>query len=174
MRKLFFGLGLMGLLTACGTSSVDVVISDSDDIDISKEEQIAEVTPNRVLKLDIDGMVCQMGCGGSIRKELNAAGGVGECNFDFEEGRDTNMATIEFDKELISADEITKLISEMNDGQFTVGESSANPIEVQDESSIEVETLSNSSEEETTVTMSSNTKFQLPNLLDIFSSLLTN
>ena len=173
MRNLLFGLGLATILFSCSTSTTDVDLTENSDGE--KVERVADVTPNRVLKLDIDGMVCKMGCGGSIRNELKTVEGIGDCNFDFEEDRETDIATIQFDKELISADEIVEIVTEVNDGQFTVGESTTTKIKSRKDDTVEVETSTESSdEEESTVTMSSGSGFQLPNLLEIFSSLLTS
>lgn len=173
MRNIFFGIGLVSILVACSSSTTDATVAVADKDDAPKEV-IANVVPNRMLTVDIDGMVCQMGCGSSIRKELKATNGVGDCSFDFEDGRPTNTATIEFDKEVITADEITTIISEINDGQFTVGTSNAAPLKKPSDDSAELDPSSSTTEENTAVTMTSTSGYQMPNFLDIFSNLLTH
>ncbi|MFT5858557.1 MAG: hypothetical protein ACI865_000645 [Flavobacteriaceae bacterium] len=171
MRNALIGFGLIGILAACSSPAADAVVADKDE---TSKEVLAEVVPNRMLTVDIDGMVCQMGCGGSIRKELKATNAVGECSFDYEEGRETNTATIEFDKELITADEISTLIAKINDGQFTVGKSSASRVEAKEKITDDLKSIRTSSEDQNPVSISSKSDYQLPNLLEIFSNLLTH
>lgn len=168
MRNALFGLSLVGLLAACSSSKADTVVSDKN----TAKEIVSALIPNRMLTVDIDGMVCQMGCGGSIRKELSETNAVGQCSFDFEEGRETNIATIEFDKDLITADEISKIISEINDGQFIISESNASAVESREDTSNAPKSSENTSEELRSVNMTSTSVYELPNLLEIFSNLL--
>lgn len=75
---------------------------------------------NKTIELDIEGMVCEMGCGSSIRKELKNTHAVNQCSFDFKEDRKQNKATILFDSTQISSQKIIALIEKLNDRQFNV------------------------------------------------------
>ena len=135
--------------------------------DTSDDFEVAEVDANRVLTLDLEGMVCSMGCGGSIRKELNATGAVANCEFDFEFERDVDVAIIQFDKNKITVDEIVAIVAEINDGQFKVGKVSSEALEVV--SVKETQTSSKSSAKPQYETAS--TSVGIPNIFDLFSGL---
>lgn len=79
-----------------------------------------EVSANRLLVAELSGMVCEMGCGGSIRKEMLKTNAVEQCKFDFVTDRKTNTVEIAFDKDKISVDKLISIISNMNDKQFKV------------------------------------------------------
>ena len=142
--------------------------SDVKKTEEPKEEVAVLVEPNRILSLEIEGMVCKMGCGGAIRKELKATNAVANVDFDFEEERPSNNATISFDKDKISVDKIISIITSINDGQFKVGKSSSEDLI---ESSTP-DTKDENDSEDIKVNVSSS-GFEMPNLLDVFSDLIT-
>ena len=85
MTKSLFVIAIISMsLVACESKNKPTEDGESlsekkkDDKNKGNEDKLAEpkvvVEPNRVLKMELDGMVCSMGCGGSIRKELNAYG----------------------------------------------------------------------------------------------------
>lgn len=150
------------VLTACST---DTTVAENSAPEVKVEEKVA-VNANRVLTMEVEGMVCKMGCGGSIRKGLKGTDGVADVKFDFEEDRAIDIATISFDKNIVTVDEMIKIVSEMNDGQFKVGSTSSEDLH-------EVSTVeeSSSSSAEEAVLEVSTSHVEIPNLLDLFSSL---
>lgn len=144
-------------------SAVDssMEVSQSDPIELNE----VAVIPNQVLAMEVDGMSCAMACGGAIRKGLKATNGVSSVQFDFEMGRETNIANISFDKGVISVEEMSALVAELNDGQFTVGNVSASDL------SLNTSNKKESGEEATQIEIST-PSFKMPNLLDLFSGLL--
>ena len=160
---------LIGLLviTLFGCSEDAEVKTDMGKVESNTKE--VKVNANRLLTMEIDGMVCQMGCGGSIRKELKATGAVSGVEFDFEDDRETNIAKISFDKNSITVDELIKVVSEINDGQFKIGKTSSEEVysaHFQTETGI-------SSEAKSEVEVSSSS-IEIPNLLELLSGLLLN
>jgi len=160
MKRLIYSVAILVATSAC-SSEVSVETSGTET-----STEAAAVVPNTVLSMEVDGMVCEMGCGGTLRKELKALGGVSSVEFDFEDERATNVATISFDKDIISVDEMIKAVSSTSDGQFTVGKTSTEKLETTT-SSVE----STSSSENSTVEVST-TRTEMPNLLDLISGLL--
>jgi len=138
-------------------------------IEVSQSEQVelneVAVIPNQVLAMEIDGMSCTMVCGGAIRKGLKATNGVSSVQYDFEMGRETNIANISFDKDVVSVEEMSAIVAELNDGQFTVGNVSASDL------SLNTSNKKESGEEESQIEISTE-NFKIPNLLDLFSGLL--
>lgn len=132
-----------------------------------QKEAKKQVDANRLMTIEVKGMSCEMGCGGSIRKELKATGGVTRVEFDFVEGEKTQTAKISFDTNKVTEDEMLEIITSMNDKQFTVSKTSSENI------SAITTTPTNSSpdSEEEKVKITSNS-FVLPNLFDILSRII--
>jgi copper chaperone CopZ len=163
MKKIVFVLTTGILLSACSSEKQEQRV-EKTNIETAK----LEVNPNQLLTMEIDGMVCQMGCGGSIRKGLKETNGVASVEFEFEEERKTNVAKIAYDKSIVSSEDLIKIVSNLNEGQFLVGtisfEDMATPTKATKTSS-----LRNSEEPKVEV---SSSYVKLPNLLDLFSGLL--
>jgi copper chaperone CopZ len=148
------------LLSAC-SSEPNVVL-------LRTEKKHTAVKPvvqaNRLLTLEVEGMTCEMGCGGSIRKELKATDGVERVEFNFVEGKKIQTAKISFDKDKISADKMVTILTSMNDKQFKVGnirsEAIANPVST--------ESVKANADSPEKIKISTST-FALPNLMDILS-----
>lgn len=162
MRKFFYFSALVFTLPACGDST-------NKTVEKNITEEVA-ITPTTKMTVEIDGMECVQACGGSIRKELKSTGAVSSCQFDFETGRKTNVATIEFDNTKITEEEIISRISKLNNKQFTVGETDFTNLS---ETVIKTEETKNSNKEDNTVEMSS-TGIEIPNLFDLLSGFLRN
>lgn len=135
---------------------------------VETENLHTKVNPDQVLSIEIDGMVCKMGCGGSIRKELYASEGVSECEFDFQEDRKTNTAKVFFDSDAISSEEILSIISKINDSQFTVRKLECTPMKTRTGDVF----YDNDEDDDKSIVQVESSGFSLPNFLDIFSSLL--
>ena len=96
MKKIVFVLTTGILLSACSSEQEKV---NTETIEAKTTDVV--VNPNQLLTMEIDGMVCQMGCGGAIRKGLKDTKGVASVEFDFEEERKTNVAKIAYDKSIV-------------------------------------------------------------------------
>jgi copper chaperone CopZ len=166
MKNFMFVFVVSLTLSACNN---DAKVVENSTNELAQEAETAEIHVNRVLTMEVEGMVCKMGCGGSIRKGLLAAEGVSEVKFDFEDDRVFNLAKISFDKNSVTADEMIKIVTELNDGQFKVG--SVDSEAVFETKTIETSTTE-SSEESVVEVLSSH--IEMPNLLDLFSGLLTH
>lgn len=107
-------------------SVVALVLSSCDQTKSSnqvlavKQEQKSAVKSNAKITFDVEGMVCKMGCGGAIRKNLLQAGGVERVEVDFAEEAKSQAITVHFDSTLTNVSQLKKRIEQTNDGQFTV------------------------------------------------------
>ncbi len=117
-------LTLTFLLFACNQESAKSTTA------IEKQAIPEKVVANKMLTFEIQGMTCVMGCGGSIRKELAETNAVEKCEFDFETDRKTNIVKVSFDQNKTTAKELIKIVTKMNEGQFTVGKTDENDISV--------------------------------------------
>ncbi len=105
---------------------VAIVLSACDQTNSSKQvlavkqEQKSVVKSNAKITFDVEGMVCKMGCGGAIRKNLLHAGGVERVEVDFVEEAKSQAITVHYDSTLTDMAQLKKRIEQTNDGQFTV------------------------------------------------------
>lgn len=164
MRKILFSLviSLITVLFAC------------DSVDQSKAEVEADAVKTTVLaenkaevKMEIDGMVCAMGCAKYIEDEVAGLSGVVASTVDF----NSAIATFEYDKSSMSAEDIQSFINDIHDGQYkaslmqeqvdqeTATEGNSQEAEVEEESSKEEGAIS---------AVSKKINFSFPELLTYF------
>lgn len=134
-------------------------------------KEASQVDANSMMTMDIQGMTCEMGCGGSIRKELKGTGAVARVKYDFVEGEKTQKAYISFDSSKISAEEIIDIVEKMNEEQFSVGKHSVEKIE--DDAEVKSTTKTNSSSEDASLEMDES-GFQMPNLINLLKDLVVH
>lgn len=177
MKKTIVAFTGILLLGACSQNSSEKTVQK--EVTVVETEQVSNVTPTKLLSMEIAGMSCEMGCGSAIRKGLLATGAVERVQFDFKMGRDVNTATISFDDAKISEQELSKIISELNDKQFTIGSLtiSAYKAEEKSTSSSESETKTKSSgsigaQSSFSDLEQSSFEIKTPNLIDLLLSAL--
>lgn len=179
LMKSILSIGLIAsvFVSACSSSSDKTNTKEVKKTHISI--QTSEVQANKLLTVDIDGMVCEKGCGSSIRKELMNTNAIESCEFDFQTDRKTNTVKIAFDKDKITVDKIVSILNTMNEKQFKVLESHTNEFITKNtgkKSEIQVEESSEESssveKEEAKIQVSDSTN-DTPNLLQLFSRLIT-
>lgn len=133
-----------------------------------KQEKVnASVTPSHTMTVEIKGMKCEMGCGGSIRKELKSTGGVARVEFDFVEDRKIQTARISYDSQKLSPEKVLDIVNTMNDEQFEAQQTNLELIE-----NSEVKSSRNTENSQTKKVQISETSYSLPNLFDILANLL--
>jgi copper chaperone CopZ len=107
-------------------SIVAIVLSACNETNSSKQvlavtkKEIPAVKSNAKITFEVEGMVCKMGCGGAIRKDLMHAGGVERVQVDFVEEAKSQAITVHYDSTLTDIIQLKKRIEQTNDGQFTV------------------------------------------------------
>lgn len=120
------------------------------------------VHANQLMTIQVEGMTCEMGCGGNIRKALKATGAVERVSFDFVEGRKIQHATVYLDSTKVNALELEQIIRTINDKQFKTYQRSTSAL-----SASSTSTDSPSSEKEK-VEMNEEV-IAVPNLLDLLT-----
>ncbi len=116
MKKLVYLFMLLSLIFSCAHQEEKIIVKNAKP---KEEKKAVEVTPNKVLTLDVEGMSCEMNCGGSIRKELKKTGAVSRVEFVWIEEAEKQVTKVTYDDAKISDKEIVALIEKINDGQFT-------------------------------------------------------
>ena len=111
MKTALYLLFSLLFLAACNNATIDKKVSENKP-DTSK-------IANTKLALSVQGMVCKMGCGGAIRKELLATNAVEKVEVDFVEDKEAQLVTVYYNNSVSSKEKLLKVITEMNDKQFT-------------------------------------------------------
>jgi hypothetical protein len=167
-NSVIISLVASSLLFSCNLS-----VKEGKELTVKTEASEIKVVANRMLIADIEGMVCKMGCGGSIRKEMLKTEAIESCEFDFEEERKENVVKIAFDKEKISADKIVSILNTINDKQFTISKVETSTIEKTAVIIRETKHNNCSSNKEESQFEVSEVRLETPNLLQLFSRLIT-
>ena len=149
---------LIIVLLSCSSSEIDV---HRDQINKNKSVKL-KVIPNEILVAEVEGMVCKMGCGGLIRKEMIQTNAVSLVEIDYKDKLDKQLIKIHFDNKLISKKQIIRRLEIINNNQFKIY-----PI-----GTSEIKSSSSGTSEKSGVNISEKS-IELPNLFEIFSSIIT-
>lgn len=106
---------LLGLFVACNSTPETIVLHRDKVVKTTKTKVIG----NKKMTVVIEGMTCEMGCGGSIRKALKETGGVERVQYDFVEGRKKQVAIVTYNAAKIDNQKMLQLIQSINEKQFT-------------------------------------------------------
>lgn len=87
------------------------------NVDVAHSEQVAQ-SEKTVAKIAVDGMMCEIACGGKIRKELSEIQGVASASIEYTEGAELNYALVEFNPELVKEDQLIACINTISDGDL--------------------------------------------------------
>lgn len=83
-------------------------------------EEVTGAVPATFADLSIDGMSCEMMCGGSIKKALAKLPGVNSTEIKFIEGDERDHAVVNYDATKVSDAEMIDAIQSLYDGQYKV------------------------------------------------------
>ena len=111
MKTIFYTL-ITAVLFSCQETSVK-----SKPLSVKKTKSI-DVQANSQAEFAVEGMVCQMGCGGSIRKELKLTGAVERVEVNFVEELKEQVVHVQYDSTKIAIQKITSILNSINDRQF--------------------------------------------------------
>ena len=111
MKMFFYSLVVAVLFSCQETSEKSVPLP-------VKKTKLLQVQANSQADFKVEGMVCQMGCGGSIRKELKMTGAVERVEVNFVEEQKEQVVHVQYDSTLISTQKMTSILTSINDRQF--------------------------------------------------------
>ena len=106
-------------ILSCQRDASQNANSDVQKIEELAEEKKPEADYQCVAK--VSGMVCKMGCGGTIRKELKSLRGVSRVAVDYEENREEQIISVFYNSRFHDEKEIYAELEKINNGQFTIG-----------------------------------------------------
>ena len=79
-----------------------------------------KVVPNTTVALGVKGMVCQMGCGGSIRKALKQTCAVERVEVKYLDTLEEQTIKVSYDCQKIGPKQMLQILSKINNQQFSV------------------------------------------------------
>mgnify|MGYP001192621138 FL=1 len=106
-------------IASCQSDAPQNAQIDPQEIDVITEEKKPDADYQCVAK--VSGMVCKMGCGATIRKELTNLKGVSRVAVDYEDNREEQIISIFYNSSFHDEKEIYAELEKINNGQFTVG-----------------------------------------------------
>jgi hypothetical protein len=130
----------------------------------------SEGTVNAVAEFEIEGMVCEMGCGASLRKGLYETGFVSEVKVKYAEESTSNSIKIYFHKDNLTPTEMKKIIESLNEGQFQASLKGVEDLSSSDQKKYNNEKSKNASN--SSGVKASTQTFSFPNLTELLNSLI--
>jgi copper chaperone CopZ len=116
MKKIIYFVSILLVAISCTAHEEKIIVKNAKP----KVEKTAQaIVPNNLLTVEIEGMSCEMNCGGSIRKALKKTGAVSRVEFDWVEEAEKQITKISYDDKKMNDKQILALIESLNDGQFT-------------------------------------------------------
>ena len=106
-------------IASCQSDAPQNAQIDSQKLDVIAEEKKPDADYQCVAK--VSGMVCKMGCGATIRKELTNLKGVSRVAVDYKEDREEQIISIFYNSSFHDEKDIYAELEKINNGQFTVG-----------------------------------------------------
>ena len=117
MKTFSFSLICLVLLTQCQQNSKQNTVQQKPK---SQTKQSFKPVANASMAFQVEGMVCKMGCGGAIRKELLESGAVTRVDVAFVEEAKSQEIVAYYDSTKIQVEGLKKILETTNDGQFKV------------------------------------------------------
>lgn len=154
LNRVFVAFLFVGLLLGCNQEPPVQVVYMEKTADVEKT----------VAKIAVEGMMCEIACGGKIRKELSEMEGVASADIDYQEGENLNYALVEYNPQMVNEVELMKCINDISDGKLY------NVAEMQVVSYAPGESMSGS-EESDGVDMDGN-QFEVPGLTSILRAVI--
>jgi copper chaperone CopZ len=115
MRYLYLFILLVSII-ACKSNSENQEKPANSSTEQANEKTVVS---NYVATFAVDGMMCQKGCGATIRGGLYKTGGVSDVVVNFEEEGSSNEINVFYDASKTNTDEMVKVISELADNRYS-------------------------------------------------------
>ena|SRR5690554_6265682 len=110
MKRLFFLIVLMILFVGCESTTAPKIQTTAENVTI---------VPTHIATFEIEGMMCQKGCGAIIRKGLYETGGVAEVEVLFNEENPVNEIKVYFDIKKTSTDKMITVIGNLAEMRYS-------------------------------------------------------
>ena len=109
MRISIFSLLIFAILGCSEPLNVDTVITSVEAVGPDGKTSA---------KLEIQGMMCEVGCAAKVKKELLELDGVASVIIDFDSERESDFAIVEYDEKTIKPELLALTVSGIADGKL--------------------------------------------------------
>jgi copper chaperone CopZ len=113
-------LALIIALAACGQAPQQTADTKAAITPTTHEVSISDGTPMTFADLSINGMTCEMMCGGTIKDALAKLPGVSGTEIKFNEGETADHAIVTYDPAQVSDADLVKAVQALHEGQYKV------------------------------------------------------
>ncbi len=114
-----FALGSLLITFGCGQAPEQTAQVASGIARTVNEVVISEGTPVATADLKIEGMSCEMMCGGAIKKALAALPGIADTEIKFH-AADGDHAIVTYDASKVNDTQMVEAVQKINDGAYRV------------------------------------------------------
>ena len=87
------------------------------DLVVTEVNEVGELRKTTA-KLEIKGMMCEVGCVAKVKKELLEQKGVSNVTVHFESDREIDFATIEYDPKIETVESLASVVTNIADGKL--------------------------------------------------------
>mgnify|MGYP003946555681 FL=1 len=87
------------------------------DLVVTEVNDVGELRKTTA-KLEIKGMMCEVGCVAKVKKELLEQKGVSNVTVHFESDREIDFATIEYDPKIETVESLASVVTNIADGKL--------------------------------------------------------
>ncbi len=87
------------------------------DLVVTEVNKVGELRKTTA-KLEIKGMMCEVGCVAKVKKELLEQKGVSNVTVHFESDREIDFATIEYDPKIETVESLASVVTNIADGKL--------------------------------------------------------
>lgn len=108
------------MFSSCGGNNDSTTEKTDENLEITYTDAVAHDGEKYVASLAIEGMSCEMMCGGKISKTLAALNGVSDTEIEFTEMGEESFANVEYDANVISEKEMIDAVNSIADGIYKV------------------------------------------------------
>ena len=109
MRISIFSLLFFAIIGCSEPLNVDIIITSLEVVGPDGKTSA---------KLEIQGMMCEVGCAAKVKKELLELDGVASVIIDFDSERESDFAIVEYDKKAIKPQLLASTVSGIADGKL--------------------------------------------------------
>ena len=164
IRNGALGILFIILLVFSGCSERTKTISkEVDELKITYVEEVNSDDEKYVASLAVEGMACEMMCGGLISGALAKLEGVKETEIDFNGVEEDNFVLVEFDANSVSEKEMVSAIETLADGHYDV-----NAVKV---THFRPASSAQQEKKEKVSSYDTRLKIEMPNIFGVFSRL---
>ena len=169
MRKILFLTIVSTFLYGCDANQAEASTLTVDSSEVMDENS---VSPTHMATFDIEGMMCQKGCGSAIRKGLLETGGVSEVEVAFDAENPASLIKVYFDNSKTTTDEMITVIGNLADNRYSAKLKKVTQTTLSSVNVITDEEQENHSVNDISSREVSSKSFSFPNLTKILNGLI--